>query len=281
MAGEVADSLVLGGQLFAALSQQTVAGTVIESPRLGGRATARYISAPTDAGTFGLRTDSDLIFYPGSVEHPSQFGVSVAPSWRKRFGPLRATLNFDHQTVLGTSPFTKNLDRLAPRSVVGGSLSLTAAGGVVSARGRYAFELRNARNPVRLARLEFARPLPLEALTLRNRLTAEVAGLLGPADRKVDAFVSAETRFDLPTSELELGFKTRYNLLPTEAWSRAARGVRELSAHLFRRHPASLFGAERRAPIYRHAAAGCYRLRARGRPQKLLRNAYRLVPDAR
>ena len=212
---ELTDSLVLSGQLFAALSRQTLAGTVVQSPRLGGRGTVLYTGVPGPAGTFALQTETGLTYYPGSPQHPSQFGVRVAPSWRKRFGPLRAALNFEHQAVFGKSPFTTNLDRLLPSSVVGGSLSLTALGGVANVQGRYAFRLQNARNPVRLARLEVARALPFGALTLRNRLTVEVAGLLGPADAKVDAFVGAETRFELPASELEFGVQARYNLLPT------------------------------------------------------------------
>ncbi len=221
----VADSLVLGGQLFAALSQQTVAGNVVRSPRLGGRASARYTSDPTPAGTFGLQTETALSYYTSLPESPSQFGIRVTPSWRNGFGPLRATLNFDHQEVFGSSPFTTDVDRLVPSSVVGGSLTLSTLGGVVSARGRYAFELQNARNPVRLARLELVRPVALGSVTFRNRLTAEAAGLLGPTDAKVDAFLGAETRVDLRASELELGFKARYNLLP------AQRGLELLEAY--------------------------------------------------
>lgn len=225
LAGEVADSLVLSGQLFAALSQQTLAAEVVRSPRLGGRASARYTSAPTPAGTFGLQTETALSLYTRLPENPSQFGVRVTPSWRKKLGPVQATVNFDHQAVFGLSPFTTDLDRLVPRSVVGGSLTLKTSGSVVSAQGRYALELQNARNPVRLARLEVARPVGLGSVTLRNRLTAEAAGLLGPPDPKVDAFLGAETRVDLRASELELGFKARYNLLP------AQRGLELLEAY--------------------------------------------------
>ena len=210
-----ADTLVLGGQLFAALSQQTLAGTVVRSPRLGVRGSFTY-ALPTAAGVFGLRNETGLTFYPQGAGSLSQLGVRLQPSWRKDFGNLRLALGFDHQAVYGSSPFSVKLDRLEPRSVL--DAALTWGGGARSLRvgGVYAFTLSGAENPFRRLRLDAAMTLPVFGVTTRNTLTAELAGLLGPPDPDVDAFVTAETGVELPASPLELGVRVRYDLLPQE-----------------------------------------------------------------
>lgn len=219
--GEVNDTLLLGGQLFAALSQQTLAGVPVRSPRLGGRATATYTSAPTPQGTFALRTEGVATLYPEAVSEPerAQLGLRVVPSWRRQFGGVRATLGLDQQVVWGRSPFSLRLDRLRPRSVLDGAVTwgsgVERPGTTLALQGRYAFVLSDARNPVRRLRLEASQTLPLGAVTLQNRLSAEVAGLLGPADPEVGAFVGAQLGLEL--SVAEFGFRGRYNLLPERA----------------------------------------------------------------
>lgn len=227
--GDVADTLVLGGRLFTALSRQTLAGSLVRSPRLGLLGRATYTTAPTPLGTFALRTESELTYYPGVTDNAvhedmyddthnrAQLGVRLVPSWRRQAGPLRASLELDHQAVFGRSPFAVSLDRLQPRSVADASVAWAWPNRTLTLQGRYAFTLADAFTPVRRVRLEAAQTLPLGGVTLHNRLSAEVAGLFGPADPEVDAFVSAETRFEFSHSELELGFKTRYDLLPEVA----------------------------------------------------------------
>ena len=213
-----ADTLVLGGQLFAALSQQTLAGTVVRSPRLGVRGSFNYV-LPTAAGVFGLRNETGGTFYPqggGAADDLTQLGVRLQPSWRQDFGDLRLALGFDHQAVYGISPFSVKLDRLEPRSVL--DAALTWGGGARSLRvgGVYAFTLSGAENPFRLLRLDAAMTLPVFGVATRNTFSAELAGLLGPPDPDVDAFVTAETGLELPASPLELGARLRYDLLPRE-----------------------------------------------------------------
>lgn len=214
--GRVNDALVLGGQLFAALSQQTLDGTRVRSPRLGARWSANY-SAPTSAGVFAFRSEADLTFYPqgrGAEDDLRQLGVRLQPSWRGRVGALQAALSLDHREVFGTSPFSTYLDKLEPRSVADATLALGGGANVVRLGGRYAFTLADAQNPVRRLRLGAATTFPLFGLTARSTLDAEVAGLLGPSDPDVDAFITADTALLAPTSPLELGFRARYDLLP-------------------------------------------------------------------
>ena len=216
---EVNDSLELGGQFFAALSQQTLAGTLVQSPRLGVRGSANYISAPTGFGVFAFRTESALTLYPqggGGADDLTQLGVRVQPSWRIGSGGLRAFIGFDHQAVFGSSPFSPYLDRLEPRSVADASLTLQGDAGSLSLGARYAFTLVGAENPVRRLRLDAAATFPVFGVTTRNTLSAEVAGLLGPLDPDVDAFITAQTELVAPVLPLELGFRVRYDLLPQE-----------------------------------------------------------------
>ena len=218
-----ADTLVLGGQLFAALSQQTLAGTVVRSPRLGVRGSFNYV-LPTAAGVFSLRNETGGTFYPQGAgglsdltqDDLTQLGVRLQPSWRQDFGDLRLALGFDHQAVYGTSPFSVKLDRLEPRSVL--DAALIWGGGARSLRvgGVYAFTLSGAENPFRRLRLDAAMTLPVFGVMTRNTFSAELAGLLGPPDPDVDAFITAETGLDLPASPLELGARLRYDLLPRE-----------------------------------------------------------------
>ena len=215
-----ADTLVLGGQLFAALSQQTLAGAVVRSPRLGVRGSLNYV-APTAAGVFGLRTETALTFYPRGGADDTQLGVRLQPSWRQdfgneNFGNVRVALGFDQQTVYGTSPFSVKLDRLEPRSVL--DAALIWGGGARSLRigGVYALTLSGAENPFRRLRLDATMTLPVFGVVTRNTFSAEVAGLLGPPDPDVNAFVIAETGLELPASPLELGVRLRYELLPRD-----------------------------------------------------------------
>jgi len=219
--GEVNDTLSLGGQLFAALSQQTFKAVRVRSPRLGARGSADYVSAPTGVGVFAFRTEAGLTFYPqgGADDHTydlAQLGIRLQPLWRARFGALETTLAFDHQAVFGSSPFSTYLDKLEPSSVLDSSLTYERGGRRVSLGGRYAFRLNGAKNPVRRLRLDAAATLPVFGLRTRNTLNAEIAGLLGPADPDVDAFITAETEV-LLASPLELGFRLRYELLPPAA----------------------------------------------------------------
>ncbi len=217
ISAELGDTLVLSGQLFGALSRQTLADTLVASPRLGVKGSALYTGAPTPLGTFGLRTETGFTYYPlGSADDQTQLGVKLVPSWRAQSGPLYSAFSFEHQAVLGGSPFAKSLDRLEPKSFVDGSVAWVDDHGSLKLQGRYAFRLAGATNPVRIARLEAARTFSLGDFSTVNRFTAEFAGLLGPADRDIDAFVRAETEFVL-ASDLELGFKARYDLLPDEA----------------------------------------------------------------
>ena len=213
-----ADTLVLGGQLFAALSQQTLAGTVVRSPRLGVRGSFNYV-LPTAAGVFGLRNETGLTFYPQGAGSLSQLGVRLQPSWRKDFGNLRLALGFDHQAVYGTSPFSVKLDRLEPRSVLDAALIWGGGERRLSVGGVYAFTLLGAENPFRRLRLDAAMTLPVFGVVTRSTLTAELAGLLGPPDPDVNAFITAETGFELPASPLELGVRVRYDLLPQNSAS--------------------------------------------------------------
>ena len=217
--GEVNDALELGGQFFAALSQQTLAGILVQSPRLGVRGSANYVSAPTGFGVFALRTESALTLYPqggGGADDLTQLGVRLQPSWRIGSGALRASVGFDHQAVFGSSPFSTYLDRLEPRSVADASLSLQEGAYSLNLGARYAFTLVGAENPVRRLRLDAAATFPVFGVTTRNTLSAEVAGLLGPPDPDVDAFVKAQTELIWAASPLELGFLVRYDLLPQE-----------------------------------------------------------------
>ncbi len=157
-----------------------------------------------------------MTYYPLGADDAAQFGVRFSPSWRGQFGGFRADLSLDHQAVFGGSPFSVTLDRLEPKSVVDASATWSGDKSSLTLRGRYAFRLPEAVSPVRMVRLETTRTLPLGGFSTVNRFTAEVAGLLGPADEAIEAFVGAETGFVLP-SDLELGFKARYDLLPDEA----------------------------------------------------------------
>ncbi len=221
--GEVNDSLNLSAQAFAALSQQTLVGLPVGSARLGGRASGAYTGPPTAIGVFGLRTEAQGTFYPrggGSADDLTQFGVRLTPSWRGVFGPLRASLGYDQQLVWGGSPFSTSLDRLEPRSVLDAHLSLDTpatedvGAGNVSFTGRYAFVLTGAQNPVRSLRFEAALPVPAPGVRFENALSLELAGLLGPADPEVEAFLAARTAVLLPGSPLELGFRGRYAFAP-------------------------------------------------------------------
>ena len=213
-----ADTLVLGGRLFAALSQQTFAGTVVRSPRLGVRGSFNY-TLPTAVGVFGLRNETGGTVYQqgsGGLDALTQFGVRLQPSWRKAFGKLRLALGFDQQAVYGSSPFSLKLDRLEPRSVLDAALTWGEGGRSLSVGGSYAFTLAGAENPFRRLRLDAGLSLPVFGVVTHNTLSAELAGLFGPLDPDVDAFVTAETGIELPASPLELGFRLRVDLLPQE-----------------------------------------------------------------
>ena len=212
--GEVNDSLELGGQLFAALSEQTLAGALVRSPRLGARGSANYVSAPTAFGVFALRSETALSFYPQGGSALTQLGVRLQPSWRAQVGVLRTFVTLDQQLVFGSSPFSKYLDKLEPRSVLDTTVALVGKSSRMSVSGRYAFTLTEAQNPVRLLRFDAAATYPLFGLSLRSALSAEFAALLGPSDPDVDAFVSAETEVVLAPEALELGLRARFELLP-------------------------------------------------------------------
>ncbi len=215
--GEVGDALELGGQFFAALSQQTLGGILVQSPRFGVRGTANYVSAPTGFGVFALRTESALTLYPqggGGADDLTQLGIRLQPSWRIASGIFRAGVGFDQQLVFGASPFSTYLDKLEPRSVVDATLTLQEGASNVSLGARYAFLLVGEKNPVRRLRLDAATTLPVFGVTARTTLSAEFAGLLGPPDPDVDAFVTTQTELILPTLPLELGLLARYDLLP-------------------------------------------------------------------
>lgn len=221
--GELNDSLNLSAQVFAALSQQTLLGLPVGSARLGGRASTTYTGPPTSVGTLGLRVETQGTFYPrgaGGLDDLTQFGVQLTPSWRGAFGPLRASLGYDQQFVWGGSPFSTSLDRLEPRSVVDASVNLntpvtaTVGPGSLGFTGRYAFVLTGAQNPVRSLRFDASLPVPAPGVRFENTLSLELAGLLGPADPEVEAFLAAETEVMLPGSPLELGFRGRYAFAP-------------------------------------------------------------------
>lgn len=218
--GDVTDSLALGGQVFAALSQQTLAGVPISSTRFGVQGSATYASAPTPIGSFSLLTETGLTYYPlegWQADDLVQFGVRARPSWRAQFGPLDMGLSYDGRMVLGHSPFSVEFDGLEPLSVVEGSASWTRADYRLSASGRYAFVLNEGTNPVRQLGLSAARIVYFGKIKNSSLLSAEFAGLLGPADPDTDASLSAESSFDLEGLgvDVEVGIKARYDLLPT------------------------------------------------------------------
>ena len=218
--GDVADSLALGGQVFAALSRQTLIGVPIDSARFGVQGSAVYSSAPTPVGSFSLLTETGLTFYPqtgGAADDLAQFGLRARPSWRGKFGHLDVGLAYDGRVVLGRSPFSVEFDALEPLSVVEGSASWITANYGFTAGGRYAFILNEGTNPVRQFGLSATRIVYFGKIKNSSMLSAEFAGLLGPADPDTDAFVSAESTFDLVGlgADVQVGMKARYDLLPT------------------------------------------------------------------
>lgn len=219
---DVADSLALGGKVFAALSRQTLVGVPISSWRLGAEASATYTSAPTPLGNFSLLGEADFTFYPqsgGGEDDLTQLGLRALPSWRTAFGPLTTALSYDVGMVLGGSPFSVEFDRLEPRSTLDASATLNLENFSVSARGRYAFILNEGANPVRQLRVDASRITYLGKIKNSTLFSAEFAGLLGPSDVDTDAFVSAESSFDLEALgiDVEFGLKTRFDLLPETA----------------------------------------------------------------
>lgn len=216
--GELADTLVLGGQLFTAFSSQRLPSGPVLSPRLGVRGSAVYTLPPLRAGTFALRTESSLTHYPNVRDElggaAAQFSVRFVPSWRGAFGPLRTTVSFEQQVVLGASPFSVRLDRLEPRSLLNMAADLSLQPFQVGLQTRYnLLSAAQGRNPVRRLHLTVRRDHDWGGARASARLEAELAGLFGPPDPDVDAFLRAVTEVTWEGSELELGAQVRYNLL--------------------------------------------------------------------
>lgn len=232
---ELADTLVVGGQLFSAFSSQRLPSGPVLSPRLGVRGSATYTLPPSEAGTFGLRTEGSLTHYPGRDADAAltQVGVRFVPSWRASFGPFRTNVSFDRVFTNGASPFSLNFDRLAPRSLLDASAELELPVARVGVQGRYnALFAAQGRAPMRRLRFTAHRDLAWAGGSAEARLEAELAGLLGPTDPNLDAFVGAQSSFsfdgdtdgdtdggaegDAGGSGLELGLQGRYNLLPAQ-----------------------------------------------------------------
>lgn len=226
--GELVDTLVLGGQLFSAFSSQRLPSGPVLSPRLGVRGSVVYTPPPSEVGTFGLRTESTLTHYPGHAVDAALTQVSVrfVPSWRANFGPFRANLSFDRQFTNGASPFSPSVDRLEPRSLVDASAELALPSAHFGVQGRYNLLFAaQERAPVRRLRVTARRDFGLAGGSAEARLEAELAGLLGPPDPNVNAFVRAQSSFSFGddgfgdaagVSGLELGVQGRYNLLPAQ-----------------------------------------------------------------
>ncbi len=219
---ETADTLALSGQVFAALSQQTLSGVPVGSARLGASVGARYASAPTAAGVFSLETDTGLTVYPqggGGADDLVQVGLRARPAWQGDFGPLHFGLSYEGRLVLGRSPFSAEFDALEPLSVVGGSVSWITGEYGLNASGRYAFILNTGVNPVRQLGFSATRIVYFGKIKNSSLFSAEFAGLLGPSDPDTKASVSLESAFDLEQLgvDVEVGMKTRYDLLPTSA----------------------------------------------------------------
>jgi hypothetical protein len=226
------DTLALSARAFAAFSSQQLPSGSVLSPRLGVQGSAVYTLPRLPVGTFALRTESTLTHYPSVRDElgdaAAQFSLRFVPSWRAVYGPLTTTLSFERQLVLGGSPFSARLDRLEPRSLVNWAAELALPPLRFGVQARYnLLAAAEGRNPVRRLHLSARRDLTWEGGRAGGRFEAELAGLLGPPEPNLGAFVRFVGDVAWEGSGLELGTQVRYNLLAQAA---PALELLELSA---------------------------------------------------
>lgn len=216
---QVTDAVELGGKAFVSLTQQTLSGNTILSPRIGFRTTHNYSVELPRAGTFDLKSDVNYTYYPATdllPEQKSQFGLHVFPSWSTDTGVMRTRLAWDHLFILGQSPFSTTFDRLTRRSVIEGNVGVYGLPVKVNFAARYVVALGNVSNTWRLLRMDVNSRFLLPAFSTENRTTLELAGLLNPQDPEAEAFWFGDVLLHLPDTPLELGVQSRVELKPQE-----------------------------------------------------------------
>lgn len=205
-----------GATVTAALSSQIQPAGPVAGPRFRSALAADWRLPEGAAGRFRLRLGPEVTVYGRG---PEQYGFRVRPAWSRDLGPATISVAHDRLFTNAASPFTKELDRLAPRSVSTAEISLSgqqlSASAVISARAAAAVDwLPENQAGFTDLRLEASLEGSSGDWNIRPHLQLQLADLVKPHGR-ADTKAFLEGGLKLGNGDVEFGIRSRQLLART------------------------------------------------------------------